>query len=340
MEPLRVAAVDKAMERKKGRPQATPLYCKAPPPQRGDRGRGGRGGAQLLKSERLRVARAAGAGEEAEDEERGGGGGGGRRPAAPAANMVKIAFQSPFAHKEEPKKEAAEALVLEDPEIATHGHEHSSGRCLLTLLGLAFILAGVVVGGACIYKYFMPRNKMFRGQMCFLREDNQDHVAQPYAQAVAEEADIREYDNIAIIDVPVPKFSDSDPAAIVHDFDRLLTAYLDLQLGNCYVIPLNTSVVMPPRNLIDLFAKLAVCIMFSLIVAWEKAYFSVDTEYFNTCCTKITDRLLFPLWVCLAGYDRLKSKVYPPHPGSPRCVALQLPITPAWEREVAEMQTK
>uniref|UniRef100_A0A8D0BJ85 Integral membrane protein 2 n=1 Tax=Salvator merianae TaxID=96440 RepID=A0A8D0BJ85_SALMN len=257
MEPLRVAAVDKAMERKKGRPQATPLYCKAPPPQRGDRGRGGRGGAQLLKSERLRVARAAGAGEEAEDEERGGGGGGGRRPAAPAANMVKIAFQSPFAHKEEPKKEAAEALVLEDPEIATHGHEHSSGRCLLTLLGLAFILAGVVVGGACIYKYFMPRNKMFRGQMCFLREDNQDHVAQPYAQAVAEEADIREYDNIAIIDVPVPKFSDSDPAAIVHDFDRLLTAYLDLQLGNCYVIPLNTSVVMPPRNLIDLFAKLA-----------------------------------------------------------------------------------
>uniref|UniRef100_A0A803VXH8 Integral membrane protein 2 n=1 Tax=Ficedula albicollis TaxID=59894 RepID=A0A803VXH8_FICAL len=76
-------------------------------------------------------------------------------------------------------------------------------------------------------------------------------------QCFAEEADIREDDNIAIIDVPVPKFSDSDPAAIVHDFDRLLTAYLDLQLGNCYVIPLNTSIVMPPRNLMDLFAKLA-----------------------------------------------------------------------------------
>lgn len=172
--------------------------------------------------------------------------------------MVKIAFQSPFAVKGESKKEAAEALVAEkDPEVGTQGHEHSSGRCLLTLLGLAFILAGVVVGGACIYKYFMPRHKVFRGQMCYVGEERQDDSPEPYFLPIAEEVDIREDDNIAIIDVPVPKFSDSDPAAIVHDFDRLLTAYLDLQLGNCYVIPLNTSVVMPPRNLMDLFAKLA-----------------------------------------------------------------------------------
>ncbi|XP_030432506.1 integral membrane protein 2A [Gopherus evgoodei] len=172
--------------------------------------------------------------------------------------MVKIAFSSPFAQKVQPKKDAAEALVADkDPEIATHGNENSSGRCLLTLLGLAFILAGVVVGGACIYKYFMPKHKVYRGEMCYFENENQDRALEPYFLPIAEEADIREDDNIAIIDVPVPKFSDSDPAAIVHDFDRLLTAYLDLQLGNCYVIPLNTSIVMPPRNLMDLFAKLA-----------------------------------------------------------------------------------
>ena len=28
---------------------------------------------------------------------------------------------------------------------------------MLTLLGLSFILAGLIVGGACIYKYFMPK---------------------------------------------------------------------------------------------------------------------------------------------------------------------------------------
>uniref|UniRef100_A0A8C4V9E2 Integral membrane protein 2 n=2 Tax=Falconidae TaxID=8949 RepID=A0A8C4V9E2_FALTI len=172
--------------------------------------------------------------------------------------MVKIAFNSPFAQKDEPKKEATEALVADkDPEVATRRGENSSGRCLLTLLGLAFILAGVVVGGACIYKYFMPKHKVYRGEMCYFEKENRDRAVEPYFLPIAEEADIREDDNIAIIDVPVPKFSDSDPAAIVHDFDRLLTAYLDLQLGNCYVIPLNTSIVMPPRNLMDLFAKLA-----------------------------------------------------------------------------------
>ncbi|XP_034957962.2 integral membrane protein 2A [Zootoca vivipara] len=171
--------------------------------------------------------------------------------------MVKISFQPPFAGKDQSKKEAAEALVADkDPEVGTHGHESSSGRCLLTLLGLALILAGVVVGGACIYKYFMPRRTMMRGQMCYVGEDQQEQAAEPYFLPIAEEADIREDDNIAIIQVPVPKFSDSDPAAIVHDFERLLTAYLDLQLGNCYVIPLNTSIVMPPRNLMDLFSKL------------------------------------------------------------------------------------
>ncbi|CAI5793769.1 Integral membrane protein 2 [Podarcis lilfordi] len=176
--------------------------------------------------------------------------------------MVKISFQPPFAGKDQSKKEAAEVLVADkDPEVATHGHESSSGRCLLILLGLALILAGVVVGGACLYKYFMPRRAMMRGQMCYAGEDQQEQAAEPYFLPIAEEADIREDDNIAIIQVPVPKFSDSDPAAIVHDFERLLTAYLDLQLGNCYVIPLNTSIVMPPRNLMDLFSKLTVCIV-------------------------------------------------------------------------------
>ncbi|CAH2314762.1 integral membrane 2A [Pelobates cultripes] len=164
--------------------------------------------------------------------------------------MVKIAFSSPFAAKQ-PSKDA-EALVLDkDPEVAAHGTENSTGRCLLTLLGLAFILAGLIVGGACIYKYFMPRHK-FEGKMAYM-----DHGEEPYYLPVSEEADIREDDNVAFISVPVPSFEEGDSAAIVHDFDRLLTAYLDLELQKCYVIDLNTSVVLPPRNLMDLFMKLA-----------------------------------------------------------------------------------
>lgn len=96
--------------------------------------------------------------------------------------------------------------------------------------------------------------------MCFFDSADPANSLQggePYFLPVMEEADIREDDNIAIIDVPVPSFSDSDPAAIIHDFEKGMTAYLDLLLGNCYLMPLNTSIVMPPKYLLELFGKLA-----------------------------------------------------------------------------------
>lgn len=37
-----------------------------------------------------------------------------------------------------------------------------------------------------------------------------------------------------------------------------LTAYLDLNLNKCYVIPLNTSIVMPPRDLLELLVNVKV----------------------------------------------------------------------------------
>lgn len=51
------------------------------------------------------------------------------------------------------------ASLFQDPELATApvGIEGSTGRCLLTLLGVAFILSGLIVGGACLYRYFTPK---------------------------------------------------------------------------------------------------------------------------------------------------------------------------------------
>ncbi|XP_043929112.1 integral membrane protein 2B [Protopterus annectens] len=62
--------------------------------------------------------------------------------------------------------------------------------------------------------------------------------------------------DVELINVPVPEFADGDPADIVHDFHIRLTAYLDLVLNKCYVIPLNTSVVMPPRNFLELIINI------------------------------------------------------------------------------------
>ncbi|XP_023565352.1 integral membrane protein 2A-like [Octodon degus] len=104
------------------------------------------------------------------------------------------------------------------------------------------------------------KSTIYHGEMYFL--DSEDRVnsfpdGEPYFLPVMEKADIREDDNIVIIDVPVSTFSDSDPAAIIHDFEKGMTAYLDMFLGTCYLMPLNTSIVMPPKNLVELFDNLA-----------------------------------------------------------------------------------
>lgn len=40
-----------------------------------------------------------------------------------------------------------------------------------------------------------------------------------YLPRIDEDLEIR--DNMAIINVPVPEFAETDPAAILHDFDRV-----------------------------------------------------------------------------------------------------------------------
>ncbi|XP_003970165.2 integral membrane protein 2A [Takifugu rubripes] len=168
--------------------------------------------------------------------------------------MVKIAFNSALAQKALGKEVP---VAVKDPELASapSGNEGSTGRCLLTLLGIAFILSGLIVGGACLYRYFAPK-RLYHGVMQFNTSVGSKGESQPYyLPQVEEEVEIS--DNTAVISVPPPRFRPGDPAYILHDFNRKLTAYLDLTLRTCFVIPLNTSVVLPPQDLIDLFSQLA-----------------------------------------------------------------------------------
>ncbi|CAJ0951012.1 unnamed protein product [Ranitomeya imitator] len=98
---------------------------------------------------------------------------------------------------------------------------------------------------------------------CGIRYTEDDmSLTEPYAEprvryhSFKEKIQILEDEDVELINVPVPEFADSDPADIVHDFHRKLTAYLDLSLNKCYVIPLNTSVVMPPKNFLELLINI------------------------------------------------------------------------------------
>lgn len=50
-----------------------------------------------------------------------------------------------------------------------------------------------------------------------------------------------------------------------------LTAYLDLNLNKCYVIPLNTSIVMPPRDLLELLVNVKVSDRSVVCLSWLQA---------------------------------------------------------------------
>ncbi|XP_023379624.1 integral membrane protein 2C [Pteropus medius] len=95
-----------------------------------------------------------------------------------------------------------------------------------------------------------------------LARDNFFHCGVFYEDSLSSQArtrmeleeDVKIYleDNYERINVPVPQFGGGDPADIIHDFQRGLTAYHDISLDKCYVIELNTTIVLPPRNFWEL----------------------------------------------------------------------------------------
>ncbi|KAG7465587.1 hypothetical protein JOB18_043088, partial [Solea senegalensis] len=132
--------------------------------------------------------------------------------------MVKIAFNSALAQKALGKE--ATVAGEKDPELASSpAINGSTGRCLLTLLGIAFILSGLIVGGACLYRYFTPK-RLYHGAMQYNEVPAEAFgESQPYyLPRVEEEVEIS--DNMAVISVPPPRFRPGDPAYILHDFNR------------------------------------------------------------------------------------------------------------------------
>ncbi|XP_060049751.1 integral membrane protein 2C isoform X3 [Erinaceus europaeus] len=95
-----------------------------------------------------------------------------------------------------------------------------------------------------------------------LARDNFFHCGMFYEDSLSSQArtrmeleeDVKIYleENYERINVPVPQFGGGDPADIIHDFQRGLTAYHDISLDKCYVIELNTTIVLPPRNFWEL----------------------------------------------------------------------------------------
>ncbi|XP_034282779.1 integral membrane protein 2B [Pantherophis guttatus] len=190
--------------------------------------------------------------------------------------MVKVSFNSALAQKDAAKKEEDEevgqneknscsnqVLILppdtKDPaEVVPLGQRRAWCWCMC--FGLAFMLAVVILGGTYLYKYFQIQENVYFCGIKYIEDGltltDSDTIASARYQIIEESIQILQEEDVEFISVPVPEFADNDPADIVHDFQRRLTAYLDLSLNKCYVIPLNTSVVMPPKNFLELLINI------------------------------------------------------------------------------------
>uniref|UniRef100_A0A3Q3WYQ5 Integral membrane protein 2 n=1 Tax=Mola mola TaxID=94237 RepID=A0A3Q3WYQ5_MOLML len=153
-------------------------------------------------------------------------------------------------------------LSVQDAEAAVPVHHQSRAWCWCMCLGLALMLSGVVIGGVYLYRLYSNPGQVF---VCGMRYQEEDFMIRDNDEAellpedyplLEERVQVLEREQVELINVPVPEFEDGDPADIVHDFQRRLTAYLDLSLNKCYVIPLNTSIVMPPRDLLELLINI------------------------------------------------------------------------------------
>ncbi|KAJ8357473.1 hypothetical protein SKAU_G00202670 [Synaphobranchus kaupii] len=176
--------------------------------------------------------------------------------------MVKITFQQVAGQKPEKEKEKdedkAEILIPcphEELVLPLRPKRSLSGLCCL-IFGLVVFMCVFVLALAsiCVYRYYFitqqePEDNMFHCRVLY-----EDSVYAPLRgrQELEENVGIFLEDNYEQISVPVPHFGGSDPADIIHDFHRGLTAYYDVALDKCYIIELNTTIVMPPRNLWEL----------------------------------------------------------------------------------------
>eukprot|EP00066_Takifugu_rubripes_P028532 XP_011617798.1 PREDICTED: integral membrane protein 2C-like isoform X1 [Takifugu rubripes] len=174
--------------------------------------------------------------------------------------MVKITFQPVSAQKPEKDvdeeqiriPQASEQLVLP----VSPKRQFPSGLCCLTL-GLVVLTSALVTASVYIYRHYSTAQQIPEDSLFHCRIVYEDSIYAPLRgrQELEENVGIYLDDNYEQISVPVPHFGGSDPADIIHDFQRGLTAYHDIALDKCYITELNTTTVMPPRNLWELLVN-------------------------------------------------------------------------------------
>ncbi|KAA0718647.1 Integral membrane protein 2C CT-BRI3 [Triplophysa tibetana] len=176
--------------------------------------------------------------------------------------MVKISFQQVSAEKPEKEKDGEKEEIHmpyshDELVLPVNSKKSPMSGLWCIVVGLVIFMSGLIMASVCLYRYYYYNPQIPEDSLFHCRVMYEDPVYAPLLgrQEVEENVGIYLDDNYEHISVPVPDFASSDPADIIHDFHRGLTAYHDIALDKCYVIELNTTIVMPPRNLWELLVN-------------------------------------------------------------------------------------
>ncbi|XP_020657496.1 integral membrane protein 2C [Pogona vitticeps] len=187
--------------------------------------------------------------------------------------MVKIGVQQPAAGLKAEKATAsygvkAEILLPRDmeeqPLPLLVESRRPLGRILYLSISLTLMLLGLVLTTAYIYRYFSITGSITDLNVTGFEDDEEliEECLVAYADSSSslqlklhEEVRVNLEERYEWISVPPPPLGESDPADIIHDFQQRLTAYYDLLLDKCFVIELNTTIVMPPQDLWELLVN-------------------------------------------------------------------------------------
>lgn len=105
--------------------------------------------------------------------------------------------------------------------------------------------------------------------------DHFDRIMQTYFREQVElDIDDDKYEKI-----DVPDFGGARSGRFIHDFNTNFTAIIDLTGQRCFVMPLNRTNILPPRNLYDLIEKM-----------WA-GYYKVNTDTVRQSMRVITPHL-------------------------------------------------
>lgn len=167
-----------------------------------------------------------------------------------------------------PPKKKDEASIAVVALTTTRRRSNMASICVLLTALIVFAVG--ILGGIYLYQRMAHRRYQGWCGVSYYERQTEGYVpgeSQYYSvHGEFEEHFEIDRDNGQYEKIDVPEFAECKQATILHDFNKNLTAIVDKDNARCFVIPLNRTVVTPPKDFWDLLSKL------------RSGYYLPDTE--------------------------------------------------------------